>query len=84
MEQKPITVAYPFVGDIEVGGGHVTILVRIRNLDHRRFRPLIVVHGASNGTDRASCRRRLLEELDQPPDTRIIGFFASLRSHAPT
>jgi glycosyltransferase involved in cell wall biosynthesis len=211
--QKPITIAYPFVGDIEVGGGHVTILVRIRNLDHKRFRPLIVVHGASDGpvtawlrdrcrefeqvpvptyyrggrrnslrdvvyllsspfalarllrarevrivhvseprmlatwalparlagakliwgvggvalkqwfsplrfwaadqtvvvsafaagrragakkctiipppfeaapsgVDRTSCRRRLLEELDQPPDARIIGFFASLRSHA--
>jgi glycosyltransferase involved in cell wall biosynthesis len=213
--QKPITIAYPFVGDIDVGGGHVTALVRIRNLDHRRFRPLIVVHGASDGPvtawlrdrcrefeqvrvptyykggrrnplknvayllsspfalarllrardvpivhvgeprmlatwalparlagarliwgvggvalkewsaplrfwaadqvvvvsafaagrragarkctiipppfevapsgiERASCRRRLLEELDQRPDTRIIGFFASLRSHART
>jgi glycosyltransferase involved in cell wall biosynthesis len=32
--------------------------------------------------DRRSCRRRLLEELDLPWDTRIIGFFASLRQHA--
>lgn len=43
MEQSPIRVCFPFVGDT-VGGSHISTLLLIRNLDRGRFAPLIVLH----------------------------------------
>jgi glycosyltransferase involved in cell wall biosynthesis len=41
----PRTVCFPLAGDIPVGGGHVSVLLLIQNLDPRRYRPLLAVHG---------------------------------------
>ena len=43
MEQSPVRVCFPFVGDT-VGGSHINTLLLIRNLDQGRFAPLIVLH----------------------------------------
>ena len=43
MEQSPVRVCFPFVGD-SVGGSHISTLLLIRNLDRGRFAPLIVLH----------------------------------------
>jgi glycosyltransferase involved in cell wall biosynthesis len=44
-----------------VGGGHVSVLLLIRNLDRRRFRPIIAVHGDGPV-------RRWLAEQDGAPE----------------
>jgi glycosyltransferase involved in cell wall biosynthesis len=36
-------VCFPFVGDV-IGGSHISALNLIRQLDHQRFRPLVVLH----------------------------------------
>ena len=41
----PVPICFPLAGDIPVGGGHVSVLLLIQNLDRRRFRPIIAVHG---------------------------------------
>ena len=41
----PVPICFPLAGDIPVGGGHVSVLLLIENLDRRRFRPIIAVHG---------------------------------------
>lgn len=41
----PIPICFPLAGDIPVGGGHVSVLLLLRNLDRQRFRPIIAVHG---------------------------------------
>ncbi len=43
MEQTPVRVCFPFVGDT-VGGSHLSALLLIHNLDRGRFAPLIVLH----------------------------------------
>jgi glycosyltransferase involved in cell wall biosynthesis len=40
-----VPICFPLAGDIPVGGGHVSVLLLIQNLDRRRFRPIIAVHG---------------------------------------
>jgi glycosyltransferase involved in cell wall biosynthesis len=41
----PVPICFPLAGDIPVGGGHVSVLLLIQNLDRRRFRPVVAVHG---------------------------------------
>ena len=41
----PVPICFPLAGDIPVGGGHVSVLLLIQNLDRRRFRPIVAVHG---------------------------------------
>jgi Glycosyltransferase Family 4 len=41
----PVPICFPLAGDIPVGGGHVSVLLLMQNLDRRRFRPIIAVHG---------------------------------------
>ena len=41
--REPIVIAFPFVGD-SVGGSHMSALHLIRNLDPRKYRPLVILH----------------------------------------
>lgn len=41
----PMPICFPLAGDIPVGGGHVSVLLLLKNLDRQRFRPIIAVHG---------------------------------------
>jgi glycosyltransferase involved in cell wall biosynthesis len=41
----PIPICFPFAGDIPVGGGHVSALLLIQNLDRRHYCPILPVHG---------------------------------------
>jgi glycosyltransferase involved in cell wall biosynthesis len=40
---NPSVVCFPFVGDV-VGGSHISALKLIRQIDRRRYQPLVVVH----------------------------------------
>ena len=40
----PVPICFPFAGDIPVGGGHISALLLIKNLDGRCYRPIIAVH----------------------------------------
>lgn len=42
MPDNPAIVCFPFVGS-EIGGSHISALGLIRNLDRRRFNPLVVL-----------------------------------------
>jgi glycosyltransferase involved in cell wall biosynthesis len=41
----PVSICFPLAGDIPVGGGHVSALLLLQNLDRRRYRPIVAVHG---------------------------------------
>ena len=41
----PVPICFPLAGDIPVGGGHVSVSLLVQNLDRRRFRPIIALHG---------------------------------------
>jgi glycosyltransferase involved in cell wall biosynthesis len=41
--RQPLTVCFPFIGD-KLGGSHMSALGLIKNLDPKRFRPLVVLH----------------------------------------
>lgn len=41
MQTKPVRVCFPFTGDV-VGGSHYSVLGLVKNLDPRRFVPVIV------------------------------------------
>jgi len=41
----PVPICFPLAGDTPVGGGHVSVWLLVQNLDRRRFRPIVAVHG---------------------------------------
>lgn len=43
MGKKKITIMFPFNGN-SFGGGHVSIINMIKNLDRKRFKPIIFLH----------------------------------------
>lgn len=53
-------VCFPFAGDIAVGGGHVSALLLIRNLNPDRFQPVLAIHGEG------PVQRWLAENVDLP------------------
>lgn len=42
MEERRTKICYPFCGDL-VGGSHISVLGLLRNLDRRRFEPVVLV-----------------------------------------
>ena len=70
----PTPICFPLAGDIPVGGGHVSVLLLIKNLDRQRYRPIIAVHGDGPV-------RRWLGERDSDLEIAVLASCVRDRHH---
>ncbi|PWK67546.1 glycosyltransferase family 4 protein [Aminobacter sp. AP02] len=69
MNAKATTVCFPFIGDL-FGGSHLSALGLIKNLDHSRFSPLVVLQ-ISDGPVAEIFRREGVQFETAPAQTHL-------------